>query len=544
MRLLPDLFVDGKKISLQHPYTLNGKIISRIVKLEIDGIYIFNCYDDAHIGYCYSYSVDENDFEIEFSRKYAEYVRLFGTTYIDYDECNHTISFGSFESYIERIKEQCSVIDRSGTFATSRIQNHLFSQRRSLANISVVRDNHDISSNIDFVDVRSISFDPSPTKSNQYIHSWNFTPEFIHHYMPGENPNTTLLLGAEIEVAGNTNERISRNDVVKKCIQIMNGSESDKEEFIYSTSDSTVQIELDTMPSSLEFHKNKMNYKELFNYLDSLGYKGHDCDSAGLHIHANRSYLGPTPLLQQLTISKILYIIEKFNDEICVLARRNNGYSQFVGAKKDENSVVELYGRYQNYGKKAALNLRHQDTIEFRMFKSTLKVETFLLTLEFVKDIIDFAKQVNVEEIESIRWEDLMSTFSLELKKYYNVRLNKAKKKEADSDVSNRIKELKKKISDIKTLLKHAVNFLQQSNLQSEMNALQKELAVLQKKENKEKKKKKNTIYLTSADISDARILAFEGWGPPSQISRGQRSTMSFSAGRLDFLGYDTLWGN
>ena len=544
MRLLPDLFVDGKKISLQHPYTLNGKIISGIRKREIDGIYIFNCYDDARIGYCYFYSVDENDFEIEFSRKYAEYVRLYGTTYIDYDECNHTIPFGSFENYIECIKEQCSVIDRSGTFATSRIQNHLFSQRRSLTNISVVRDNHDISSSIDFVDVRSIPFDPSPAREPSYIHSWNFTPEFIHHYMPGENPNTTLLLGAEIEVAGNTNERISRNDVVKKCIQIMNGSESDKEEFIYSTSDSTVQIELDTMPCSLEFHKNKMNYKELFNYLDSLGYKGHDCDSAGLHIHANRSYLGPTPLLQQLTISKILYIIEKFNDEICVIARRNNGYSQFVGKKKDENSVVELYGRYQNYGKKAALNLRHPDTIEFRMFKSTLKVETFLLTLEFVKDIIDFAKQVNVEEIESIQWKDLMNTFSLELRKYYNVRLNKEKKKEEDSNISNRIKELKKKIADIKTTLKHAVNFLQQNHLQSEMNKLQKELAILQKKENKEKKKK-NIIHLTSSDISgmNNHIIGVDY----SQFSRGQRANVSYirpdNTYRPDF-SFEQLWGN
>ena len=542
MRLLPDIFSNGNKISLQHPYTVNENIIYGIEKRMSDDKYMFQCFDREYAGYNSYYIIDEDTLMHEFRRKYEEYVQLYGAFYVDSDECCRPIPFVCFEDYIERIKEQCNKIQRYGALEVGRLERRLSSQRR-LSNSNVVRDDHVISSSIDFVDVRSIPFDSSPAREPSYIHSWNFTPEFIHHYMPGENPNTTLLLGAEIEVAGNTNERISRNDVVKKCIQIMNGSESDKEEFIYSTSDSTVQIELDTMPCSLEFHKNKMNYKELFNYLDSLGYKGHDCDSAGLHIHANRSYLGPTPLLQQLTISKILYIIEKFNDEICVLARRNNGYSQFVGKKKDENSVVELYGRYQNYGKKAALNLRHPDTIEFRMFKSTLKVETFLLTLEFVKDIIDFAKQVNVEEIESIRWEDLMSTFSLELKKYYNVRLNKAKKKEADSDVSNRIKELKKKISDIKTLLKHAVNFLQQSNLQSEMNALQKELAVLQKKENKEKKKKKNTIYLTSADISDARILAFEGRGP-SQISRGQRSTMSFSTGRPDFLGYDTLWGN
>lgn len=267
----------------------------------------------------------------------------------------------------------------------------------------------------------------------KYIHEYNYKPEFIYHYMPDEDKETTLLLGAEIEVAGNTNIDLNKEDVVKECIQIMNGSEDDTENLIYSTSDSTVQIELDTMPCSLEFHKNKMNYRKLFAHLDKLGYKGHDCDSAGLHIHADRKYLGKSELVQQLTISKILYILEKFNDEICVIARRNNNYSKFVGKEEVNKSLNKLYNKYQNEGKKVALNLQHKETIEFRMFRSTLKYETFILTLEFVKDIIDYAKSINIEEIELIKWSDLMDTFSDELKEYYNERLAKETKKEEES---------------------------------------------------------------------------------------------------------------
>ena len=199
----------------------------------------------------------------------------------------------------------------------------------------------------------------------------------------------------------------------------MNGSDSDAEDLIYSTHDSTVQIEFDTMPCSLEFHKNKMNYREMFEYLDKEGYKGHDCKTAGLHIHANRNYLGKSRISQELVISKILYILEKFNDEICVIARRVNEYSEFVGSKKEENSIIELYGKYKDHGKRAALNLQHKDTIEFRMFKSTLKYETFILTLEFVKDIIDFAKSASIEEIELVKWADLMKLFSPALRNYY-----------------------------------------------------------------------------------------------------------------------------
>lgn len=305
-----------------------------------------------------------------------------------------------------------------------------------------------------------------------YIHQFNYVPKYIKHFMPGESEDITLLLGAEIEVGGNNNisSDNDKNSTVKKCIQIMNGSDSDEENLIYSTHDSTVQIEFDTMPCSLEFHKNKMNYREMFEYLDREGYKGHDCKTAGLHIHANRSYLGKSRISQELVISKILYILEKFNDEICVIARRDNDYSEFAGKKQNEDSIVELYSKYKDKGKRAALNLQHKDTIEFRMFKSTLKYETFILTLEFVKDIIDYAKSVDIEEIELAKWSDLMNCFSSELRKYYEFRYQKKVK-----DISGlTAKQIRKRISKLKSELKNSMNFFQKTKLQQEINALEK----------------------------------------------------------------------
>lgn len=326
-----------------------------------------------------------------------------------------------------------------------------------------------------------------------YIHEYNYTPEYIKHFMDHENKRTTLLLGAEIEVGGNKPEVDSNNkqSVVKKCIQIMNGSESDKEDLIYSTHDGTVQIELDTMPCSLEYHKNKMNYKEMFKYLDEMGYKGHDCNTAGLHIHANRDYLGKTKMQQDLVISKILYIIEKFNDNICVIGRRNTDYSQFVGDRCKEDTVLNLLAKYDNTGKKAALNLQHKDTIEFRMFKSTLKYETFLLTLEFVKDIIDFAKSINIEEIEKMTWNDLMKTFSKDLQQYYVDRYNKVFEKMINEDLDKKIEFLKKEIErkrkDIKMKIGGPLGTLS-SNRQ--LSNLQKQLKKCESDKNKVKNKK------------------------------------------------------
>lgn len=336
-------------------------------------------------------------------------------------------------------------------------------------------------------------------KTKTYIHQFNYIPKYIKHFMPGESEDTTLLLGAEIEVGGNNNisSDNDKNSTVKKCIQIMNESDSDEENLIYSTHDSTVQIEFDTMPCSLKFHKNKMNYREMFEYLDKEGYKGHDCETAGLHIHANRSYLGKSRISQELVISKILYILEKFNDEICVIARRDNDYSEFAGEKQNEDSIVELYGKYKDKGKRAALNLQHKDTIEFRMFKSTLKYETFILTLEFVKDIIDYAKSVDIEEIELAKWSDLMNCFSSELRKYYEFRYQKKVK-----DINgSTVKQIRKRISKLKSELKNSKNFFQKTKLQQEYCNLKREYKELNKKEKKLIKMKRRIVESETTSI-------------------------------------------
>lgn len=532
-------------LNLHYPYSVNGKIIKYthlgyrgdacyIVDNECNTYYLphdyaeiindalklhSNIYHECDTDSCRRQIITKleninrreygwNDFEL-FNSVLAEQSRN-GNYYHDrilYDTtCNKAYVYNCNETMICAIR-LCH-LEPSDTQRGRRSEvTSTFEEELNINNFNRLIDNVRASSNsCEFERGYFRSFVSSRSKT--YIHQFNYVPKYIKHFMPGESEDTTLLLGAEIEVGGNNNisSDNDKNSTVKKCIQIMNGSDSDEENLIYSTHDSTVQIEFDTMPCSLEFHKNKMNYREMFEYLDKEGYKGHDCKTAGLHIHANRNYLGKSRISQELVISKILYILEKFNDEICVIARRDNEYSEFVGSKKEENSLVELYGKYKDHGKCAALNLQHKDTIEFRMFKSTLKYETFILTLEFVKDIIDYAKSASIEEIELIKWADLMKLFSPALRNYYTERYNKQYKKTMNEDETL----LKRQISNIKKAILNCKNYMMKTKLQQEYDELRRQYNKIHKK-NKRKK-----AYSTVTHV-DSRIDGFTSAGAYSQ---------------------------
>lgn len=532
MKLLPDIEIDRHTISLQDPFVVDNYLVTNIK-------YHCRC-DEFNIVFEYG------NREVEFNmRELAEKARIVLLNYNTDEDVSYCDDFGchgfnyqilcdsnlvyhwfynrlNTNSYeiSKRLILQCrlnSFLDTDIYFDAECNAFKLVGYRKvdTNGNVEGTLNDRDVDRLLSSVSTSSsyandffIDYSASMLRTaminncnkKYYIHEYNYTPEYIKHFMDHENKRTTLLLGAEIEVGGNKPEVDSNNkqSVVKRCIQIMNGSESDKEDLIYSTHDGTVQIELDTMPCSLEYHKNKMNYKEMFKYLDEQGYKGHDCSTAGLHIHANRDYLGKTKMQQDLVISKILYIIEKFNDNICVIGRRNTDYSQFVGDRCKEDTVLNLLAKYDNTGKKAALNLQHKDTIEFRMFKSTLKYETFLLTLEFVKDIIDFAKSINIEEIEKMTWNDLMKTFSKDLQQYYVDRYNKMLKKQLDEDLNKKIEYLKKEIERKKRDLKFNVGGqLGVINNNREISKLQMELKKCEIKKNKTVAKNDNNKLVT-----------------------------------------------
>lgn len=60
-------------------------------------------------------------------------------------------------------------------------------------------------------------------------------------------------------------------------------------------------------------------------------------------------------------------------------------------------------------GRYTCVNLQNSDTVEFRMFRGTLKANTLLATLELVDRICDVAINLSDEELRSLAWTTFVS---------------------------------------------------------------------------------------------------------------------------------------
>ena len=74
------------------------------------------------------------------------------------------------------------------------------------------------------------------------------------------------------------------------------------------------------------------------------------------------------------------------------------------------NTVKDTYknAKAKHCGRYVAVNLENYATIEFRLFRGTLKYKTFLATLQLVDEICNLALKLSDKELESMSWSDFV----------------------------------------------------------------------------------------------------------------------------------------
>ena len=218
-----------------------------------------------------------------------------------------------------------------------------------------------------------------------------------------------LYLGVELEV--DDGGEIGKNAMA--ACDYVNSLEKTGKNFLYCSHDGSLDdgFEVITQPATFNFHVSLYsNYANMMRYLSKHGYKSHDTRTCGIHVHFNRSFYRKN---DELYTSRLLYLVDKFWNQIVIFSRRNV-YSMDRYALKKDQKAKEFYKEKNQSGLHDdhyySLNISNFDTIEFRMFKGTLNVNTILATLQLVNNIVIVAKNKKMAEIKNMKWEDFLTT--------------------------------------------------------------------------------------------------------------------------------------
>lgn len=171
-------------------------------------------------------------------------------------------------------------------------------------------------------------------------------------------------------------------------------------------------MEIVTHPMALDYHINKMPWADVVAEAVRMGYRSHKSCTCGLHIHVNRDAFGETQAEQEEVIARILFFVENHWNELLRFSRRTldqmEQWASRYGRKDDPKAVLDN-AKKNHYQRYKCVNLTNCNTIEFRMFRGTLKLNTLLATLQMIDRICEVALYLSDQEMQDLTWTDFVS---------------------------------------------------------------------------------------------------------------------------------------
>ncbi len=200
---------------------------------------------------------------------------------------------------------------------------------------------------------------------------------------------------------------------------------------------SSAGFEIVTHPASLDYHVNNFPWNEICRVALSYNYRSHDTNTCGLHIHASRSLFGCSIMERDLTIAKIMLLVDRWYDSYVVrFARRDiNKMRQWADKpnadiQPGDDDIDAIHKSKKQAGDRyRAINLCNRNTVEFRFFRGTLNKDTIIASIQWVDTIIQYCRSTQLKDLFDASWDDIFSnTEHVELTNYlkrrnlYNVK--------------------------------------------------------------------------------------------------------------------------
>jgi hypothetical protein len=209
-----------------------------------------------------------------------------------------------------------------------------------------------------------------------------------------------IFLGLELEIE--VNEDYSRQDKAEMILNNIGTHIDDKNNrytYCLAEDDGSLNygFEIVSGYTGLDVHEKQLAYFKK----PIRGLKSHDTSTCGLHIHIDKRHVSLNHATKMILFMNdsgnqklIKTIARRSSNRFCKVLNKKADYSWLKSAKRASDPLCNL-----NEDRYECLNFQNDKTIEFRLFKGTLKFESIMSCLEFTYATWFFCKDNGYQDL-------------------------------------------------------------------------------------------------------------------------------------------------
>lgn len=255
------------------------------------------------------------------------------------------------------------------------------------------------------------------------IHNYSYKPEPEIGYKNDRESREHLTFGVELECEPRRNgaPKMDADELSDRIDEIA----SDR---AYCKSDCSLShgLEIVTHPGTLAHHMYVMHWRQIQRTCEKAGFRSHDTENSGLHVHVGRAQLGSTDAERDETIRKVQVLFVMYAAELTRFSRRTRSrldeWASFRSFGVSPESIratdgdalaawarssVPTFEDDDHLQRYTAVNLMNRATVEIRVFRGTLKRDTLIAAIQLVSNVFEYAMTHTWDELRTSTWADV-----------------------------------------------------------------------------------------------------------------------------------------
>lgn len=238
------------------------------------------------------------------------------------------------------------------------------------------------------------------------LHEYGYKPDPVFGTTDGDDGlscyyGEALTFGVELECddGDSVSDALADIDhITDRCYCKHDGSLSDGYEIV-------------THPGTLAWHKERFPWADVCKASLNNGFRSHETDTCGLHVHVGRGQLGGRPCETAAKMSLITY---RLKDWFIRFSRRNgeSRWTKYIRPESplgdDKRAFLRTYYDQLLRDRYIAVNVQNSGTVEVRIFRGSLNPNTVLASLELVSNLALYARDHELEDCLTVTWDALV----------------------------------------------------------------------------------------------------------------------------------------